>query len=109
PEFGGEPGYWTAEHLLVASIEVCIMTTFKWLLEKMGGELVSYESEAVAVAQMVNGDFQFNEIEIKPVITASNTHVSRIKAAIENAHKQCLISKALNLKVHVRPVIKCHE
>lgn len=28
PEFQGEPGYWTPEHLLVAALESCLMTTF---------------------------------------------------------------------------------
>ncbi len=106
PEFGGEPGYWTAEQLFVASIEVCIMTTFKWFLEKMGGELISYESEAIGIVQMVNGGFRFYKIEIKPTISASRIYVSKIKEAIENAHEECVISKTLNIKVDVNPVIK---
>ncbi|UCG91131.1 MAG: OsmC family protein [candidate division WOR-3 bacterium] len=106
PEFGGEEGYWTAEHLFVGAIELCIMTTFNWLLEKMGCELISYESEAVGVAQIVDGDFRFVEMEIKPVITVPECHFSRAEDAIEHAHKQCLISKALNFKVKVSATLK---
>jgi organic hydroperoxide reductase OsmC/OhrA len=106
PEFGGEPGYWTAEHLFISSIEICIMTTFMWLLEKMKCELISYDSEAIGTAQMVNGDFRFNEIEVKPVITVPDNCLSKAKDAIEGAYKQCLISKSLNLKVHLNPIIK---
>lgn len=109
PEFGGHHGYWTAEHLFVASVEICIMTTFKWLLEKNDGKLVAYESTAIGKAQMVNGDFRFNEIEIKPVITVPDAYLSKAKRAIENAHRQCLISKALNLKVKVNSVIRCQD
>jgi len=106
PEFGGHHGYWTAEHLFVASIEICIMTTFKWLFEKMGGELISYESRAVGIAQMVNGDFQFDEIEIIPVIIVAKDDLSKTRDAIGEADKQCLISKSLNFKVKVNPLIK---
>jgi len=106
PEFGGEPGLWTAEHLFVAATEICIMTTFIWLLEKAGGRLISYESEAVGTAQMVNGDFRLNEIEIRPVIITEEIFLSKAKDAMEKAHRQCLISKALNLKVRVNSIIK---
>jgi organic hydroperoxide reductase OsmC/OhrA len=106
PEFGGEPKRWTAEHLFIASIEICIMTTFKWLLEKIGGKIISYESEAVGMAKIVDGDFRFYEIKIKPVIIASDIYLREIKEAIENAHKQCLISKALNITVDVDTIIK---
>lgn len=106
PEFGGELGYWTAEHLFVAATEICIMTTFIWLLEKAGGKLISYESEAVGTAQMINGDFRFSEIEIRPVVTTKEIYFSKAKDAMEKARKQCLISKALNFKVKVNSTIK---
>jgi len=109
PEFGGELGYWTAEHLFVAATEICIMTTFIWLLEKAGGRLISYESEAVGTAQMINGDFRFSKIEIRPVITTKEIFFSKVKDAMEKARKQCLISKALNFKVKISTIIKQSE
>ena len=107
PEFGGEEGFWTAEHLFVASVEICIMTTFKWLLEKSNGRLISYKSDAVGCTQMMNQDFKFKEIEINPVILVpEKDSLQKAKVAIEDAHKQCLISKALNIRVKVNPEIR---
>ena len=107
PEFGGEKDYWTAEHLFVASVEICIMTTFKWLLEKSNGQLISYKSEAVGSTQMMNNDFRFSEIEIKPVISVpEKDSFQKAEVAIENACKQCLISKALTVRVRVNPEIR---
>ncbi len=107
PEFGGHHGYWTAEHLFVASIEICIMTTFKWLIEKSNCKLITYKSKAVGKAHMVNNDFQFNEVAINPIIVVSDDgSLVKAKEAIKEAHKQCLISKALNFRVKVNPVIK---
>ena len=110
PEFGGQGGYWTAEHLFVASIEICIMTTFKWLMEKNNAKIIAYESESIGTAQMVNSNFRFNRVEIRPVIIVPDKEsLLKAKDAIENAHKHCLISKALNFEVNVNPVIKCNE
>jgi len=109
PEFGGHQGYWTAEHLFVASIEICIMTTFKWLMEKDMGKIVTYKSKATGTAQMVNGDFQLNRVEITPTIVVSDkVNFSKAKEAIKEANRQCLISKALNFKVNVHPVVRCN-
>ena len=60
PEFGGHTGYWTPEHLFVSSVEVCILTTFLSIFEKSGGNLISYESQAVGKASVQNWVFQFN-------------------------------------------------
>ncbi len=34
PEFKGQPGVWTPETLLVASVHTCVMTTFLYYAEK---------------------------------------------------------------------------
>lgn len=107
PEFGGHRGLWTAEHLFVAAIETCIMTTFKWLFEKEAGKLVTYESRAVGEAQMINDDFRFSQVEINPaIVVMDDTDFSKARSAIENAHKQCLVSKALNVEIKVSPTIR---
>jgi organic hydroperoxide reductase OsmC/OhrA len=110
PEFGGHQDYWTAEHLFVASIETCIMTTFKWLIEKSKGKLIAYKSKAVGTAKMVNGDFKFSKVEIKPsIVVPDRESFLKAKKEIENADNQCLISKALNVKIIIKPEIKCDE
>ena len=110
PEFGGHRGYWTAEHLFVASIEVCIMTTFQWLMERDESRIVAYESKSVGMAQMVDDDFLLNRVEITPIIIVSDqANLSKAKEAITEAGNQCLISKSLNFKVSIHPVVRCHD
>jgi len=110
PEFGGRHGYWTAEHLFVAAIDTCIMTTFRWLFAKARGSLVAYTSDAVGKACIVSSDFRLDEVEIRPLIVVSDPRdVSKAKSAINTAHSTCLISKALNLRVTVTPVVKTDE
>ena len=109
PEFGGPTGYWSPEHLFVASIEACIMTTFDWLMDKYEGQIVSYQSTAVGVAQMANGDFLLNRVEVEPtVIVPNEDSLSKAKEAIHEASRQCLISKALTIPVNVHPAVRCN-
>lgn len=106
-EFGGKKEYWNPQHLFVASIEVCIMTTFLWLLEKNNLSIVSYRSKAIGKAQLKNKDFIFTKITVKPVITIASV---RIKDDIYNliikAGEQCMVSKSVNCPVILMPVIK---
>jgi len=107
PEFGGEEEYWSPEHLFIASIEVCVMTTFIWLLEKNNLNIISYKSEANGKAHMVGADFIFSEIVLKPVIKITTTRTKeKIHALIIDAGKQCMVSKSLKCNVILRPSIK---
>jgi tRNA-Thr(GGU) m(6)t(6)A37 methyltransferase TsaA len=107
PEFGGEKEYWSPEHLFVASIEVCIMTTFIWLLEKNNLNIISYQSKAKGKAHMAAGDFVFSEIELKPAIEITTTRIKdKIHTLIIDAGKQCMVSKSLKCNVILRPSIK---
>ena len=46
PEFKGHEGIWSPEDLYVASINVCVMTTFLAFAERAGLSFAGYESEA---------------------------------------------------------------
>jgi organic hydroperoxide reductase OsmC/OhrA len=52
-EFGGKPGVWTPEELLVASVNACIMTTFSYYAGKRGFKFISYESSSEGIIELV--------------------------------------------------------
>jgi len=107
PEFGGEPVYWSPEHLLVASVDVCIMTTFLDLVKKETISLLSYSSKATGKAQLVDGIFKFKTIEITPDITISRKEdVLMIRKLINQSAEKCMVSNTLNIKVMMKPKIK---
>jgi organic hydroperoxide reductase OsmC/OhrA len=108
PEFGGHPGFWTPEHLFVSSVEVCVMTTFLSLFQNEERPLVSYESRAVGRARIKERVFRFTDISIEPrIVVEHQEDVALARTAIERAADQCLISRALDFKPTVRPVIEC--
>jgi len=70
PQFGGHAGVTNPEDLFVASVNGCFMTTFLAFVEKMGIELLSYESEAKGVLEKVGDARVFTRVVLKPKIKA---------------------------------------
>ena len=106
PEWGGHKGFWTPEHLLVAAVEVCIMTTFLSIAERRKIKFSSYSSKAAGNAQIVNKQFRFSSISIFPkIVLPRGNSVSEARDAIEKAHKTCMVSNSLSTQVFVYPEI----
>jgi organic hydroperoxide reductase OsmC/OhrA len=102
PEFQGEPGYWTPEHLLVAALESCLMTTFLAVAEKSRLEVVSYRSSALATLESdKSGGLGFTRVLVRPIIKVHREEdASKARRLMEKAEKHCLVTKALSVPVH---------
>jgi organic hydroperoxide reductase OsmC/OhrA len=106
PEWGGHPGIWSPEDLFVASVEVCTLTTFLFLLEKHRGRLVSYESAAEATAQMVDNIFIFKEVVVKVKAGAPTAEdADKAARAFEEIRDWCLVTKSVKCEVRVEPQV----
>lgn len=106
-EFGGKKEYWNPQHLFVASIELCIMTTFLWLLDKHSLSILSYHSTATGKAQLKNKNFIFTEVAVRPMIFIDAAGIKDdIQNLIAQAGEQCMVSKSVNCPVILLPVIK---
>lgn len=68
PEFRGEAGTWTPEHLFVSAIDGCLLLTFAGLAGKLGLHFVSYESEAEGLLEWIDGAYSFTEVTLRPRI-----------------------------------------
>ncbi len=107
PEFKGHEGIWTPEELFVASVNICIKTTFLHYAQRINFEFLSYESEAEGVLERVKNQFMFSEIKVRPkIVVASSNQIEKAKELIELAEKNCLISNSIVSKVTVCPAIK---
>ena len=102
PEFGGHPGIWSPEDLFLASVEICIMTTFLWYVNKENLSLKSYDSKASGTVEMSGGVFQFSSIVIKVRIGISSEddrfHVEKMMKKVERA---CLITNSIRTDVNI--------
>jgi peroxiredoxin-like protein len=104
PDFyKGIAGFWSPEHLFVASVASCFMTTFLGIAENSKLEYSNLEIQASGVVDKVEGKFQVTEITLKPTATIPS-NMSREKAmrVIEMAEKNCLIANSVKTIIHLR-------
>lgn len=107
PEFNGEAGLWSPEHLLVSAVETCLMTTFLAIAENSKLETLDYVSSSHATLEWAEGGgLHFTEMTVRPRIEiATGSDSGKAVRIVEKAHKHCLVSNALNFPVHVVPEI----
>jgi peroxiredoxin-like protein len=107
PEFKGHEGIWSPEDLFVASVNICLMTTFLAVAERAGLAFSSYESTAEGRLELVEGKFQFTAITLRPSITLrSGEDAVKAKELIEKAEANCLISNSMKATMTLEPVIQ---
>ncbi|MEP7151819.1 MAG: OsmC family protein [Nitrospira sp.] len=106
PEFKGHEGIWSPEDLFVASVNVCVMTTFLAFAERAGLPLSSYACDAEGRLELVEGKFQVTMITLRPHITLpSGGDVGKAKELIEKAEANCLISNSIKTRVSLEATI----
>ena len=102
PEFKGHEGMWTSEELFVASVNICIKTTFLHYAQRDNFEFLSYESGAEGVLERVENRFMFSEIKVKPkIVVTLASQIEKAKELIELSEKNCLITNSIKSKVEV--------
>ena len=106
PEFGGHPGIWSPEDLFVASIEVCMLTTFLWYIKKEEIKIKSYKSKAEGTVEMLGGVFKFSLINVKMKIEISDEkYYKTIEKILKKVKRACLISNSIETEVTIDPSI----
>ena len=106
PEFKGHEGLWTPEDLFVASVNVCIKTTFLHYAQKNNFEFLSYKSDAEGILERAENKFVFTEIKVSPkIVVTSSDKIEKAKELIKLAEENCLISNSIKSKVTVEPEI----
>jgi len=107
PQFGGPPGVWSPEHLFVASVASCLMTTFRAIAEMSGLDIVEYTDSASG--KLVKGDdslYSITEVTLRPrIVIADPRHVGKAERLIEKAERACLISRSVAAEIHLEPEV----
>jgi organic hydroperoxide reductase OsmC/OhrA len=105
PEFKGEPGIWTPEHLFVAAAEICLMATFIGISEISKLKVAEYRSEARGRLEKAEGQgLRFTEIVITPLIELENIEQQQIaERVMAKAEKTCLVANSMLTTIRVEP------
>ncbi len=110
PEFKGEAGFWTPEHLFVASAEACLMATFLGIAENSHLPVVSYRSSARGKLESVAGlGLRFTEIAIFPEVEIEAAHRQKAEQVMRKAETSCLIASSMNVGLRVEPKFVVQE
>ncbi len=104
PEFSGEPGMWTPEHLLVAATASCLMATFLALAEASKLSVTSYRSKAIGRLEKVSDEgYRFTEITVVPEIEIAGEDLEKAQKVLAKAEQSCFIGNSLRASVQVEP------
>jgi peroxiredoxin-like protein len=106
PEFKGHEGIWSPEDLFVASVNVCVMSTFLAFAERAGLAFTGYQSDAEGRVELVEGKLQVTAVILKPRVTVmAGEDVSKAKDLLSKAEANCLISNSVKTSVRLEPTI----
>jgi len=101
PEFDGEPGWWSPEHLLLSAANLCLMTTYLALARKSGLEIGQYRSHAEGVLEKTKEGLVFTRISLHVSILAPASRLEEARKLVDTAKRYCIVSNALKRPVEV--------
>ena len=106
PEFQGDPGLWTPEHLLTASVATCFLSTFRAIAEISKLEIIALEIKVEGLLEKVQGGFRFTQFTIYPKVTVpEDKDEERAFRLLEKAEHACLITRSLSARVVVEATV----
>jgi organic hydroperoxide reductase OsmC/OhrA len=101
--FGGDKDQWNPEHLFLASIVSCYMTTYMSFAKKMSLDIAHFACHAIGQVTVADNRLEFARITVYPKIyIAKNELFQKASLAMEKTQEYCLISNS------VRPEIVYH-
>ena len=110
PEFNGHEGVWTPEHLFVASVNSCFMTTFLAIAENSKLEFVKFNAAAEGTLEKVEGQGLMTHITLRPKLVVKHSRdTERALRIFEKAEKHCLIANSIRTETKLEPQVNCED
>lgn len=96
--------YWTAEHLLAASVSACFMNSFHETAERLKLDILAYQSQCFVKLEKRQNKFICTEILLRPLIKLQNkAAMLRAYQCVEETEKGCDFSNLLKISLEVHP------
>lgn len=101
PQFpGGVDGIWSPEHLFVAAVSSCFMTSFTAIAEYSRFSFESLKVESSGKMSKEDGKFVMSEITLKPVLEITDpAQEKKALRLLEKAEQICLITRSVKSDV----------
>jgi organic hydroperoxide reductase OsmC/OhrA len=104
--FGGDPGRWTPEELMLAAIASCFTTTFRSIATYSKLDYTDLEVSVDGGIEKTASGFQFTAIRIKPKLTISNEDMRPLaEKVLHKSETLCLVGRALSTPKTFHPEV----
>lgn len=91
---------WTPEHLFVAAVNSCLISTFLLVAENSKLQFISFDSNAIGKIEKVDGKLVVTEIVLKPTLVIPCTqNEPKAKRVLEMSEKACTIANSRTTKL----------
>lgn len=107
PEFpGGVEGIWSPEHLFVASVSSCFMTTFTAIAEYSKLKYEELSVPATGIMDNESGKFAMTEIILRPkLVIMDEDQKDKALRILQKAEEACLITRSIKTEVKLEPEV----
>lgn len=113
PEFPkGIEGIWSPEHLFVAAVSGCLMTTFLAIADNSTLEFASFSCQAKGKLESIEGKLMMSEILLQPTVVIHNEkYIDKTTRILKKAEDACLISHSIKteitmeINIEVKPIL----
>lgn len=106
-EFGGEPGLWRPELLLLASVGTCYAAALQAVAEASKLRFDAVELPVEGKIEKLEGGFKLTGITLRPVVTIHREdNRERTGRVIEKAERVFLVSRLLDCPLALEPTVR---
>lgn len=107
PQFpNGVDGVWSPEHLFVAAINSCLMTTFLAIAENFKLNYTSFKSKAIGKLEVVDGKYMMSEVTLMPTVEVANEQdKEKAMKVLQKSEAACLIANSVKSKITLEPTV----
>jgi organic hydroperoxide reductase OsmC/OhrA len=106
PEFGGPPGFWSPEALLVGAIADCFVLSFRAVARTARLEWDELSVDAEGTLERADGVTRFVRFSVAPRLCLGDPgDTDKAHAALERAHRSCLVTNSLAAPCILEPQV----
>jgi organic hydroperoxide reductase OsmC/OhrA len=106
PDFDGPGDAWSPEHLLLASLETCLLFTLRAVAAASKVQFLSLELSGEGTVDRSDGVTRFTEIVLRPRLRVpAGTDEGRARRVLEKSEKACLVSASVSTAIRLEPEI----
>lgn len=108
PEFDGDATAWSAEHLLLSSIGLCVLTTFEAFAARARVVVLAWEARVGGIVDRSDVGLVFSRFTLEIDMEVSD--VDRAREVLDESQQRCLVTNTLRAPVEIvakiRPAVR---